>query len=76
MERKKWDFLPVRIQSKCSMSDQGIYYDPWEKQPSSRVKKNKNTQETNLDGHTPLITSWLNSRLLYKNKAALELGDP
>lgn len=28
MERKKWGILPVRIQSKCSMSDQGIYYDP------------------------------------------------
>lgn len=35
---KKCRFLPVRIQSKCSMSDQGIYYDPWAKQPSPRVK--------------------------------------
>lgn len=28
MERKKWGILPVGIQSKCSMSDQAIYYDP------------------------------------------------
>ncbi len=38
MERKKCCFLPVRIQSKCSMSDQGIHHKPWGKQPSARVK--------------------------------------
>ncbi len=35
---KKCCFLPVRIQSKCSMSDQGIHHKPWGKQPSARVK--------------------------------------
>lgn len=35
MERKKRVFLPVCIQSKCRMSDRGIYYEPYKKNEPS-----------------------------------------